>query len=107
MPGEYKEPLELYMKQKRNIDPKDVKLRSWQESLLNYIKSTDREVIWVQGGKCNEGKSWFQEFKESKFGWSRVICGMAMKLKKLSICPALRKRSLMTTNVFLFDVRKA
>ena len=107
IPKEYKEPLELYMKQKRNIDPDNVVLRSWQESLLNYIKPTDREIIWVQGERCNEGKSWFQEFIESKFGWSRVICGMDIKLKKSSICHALRKRSLMTTDIFLFDVGKA
>ena len=107
IPKEYKEPLELYMKQKRNIDPDNVELRSWQESLLNYIKPTDREIIWVQGERCNEGKTWFQEFIESKFGWSRVICGMDIKLKKSSICHALRKRSLMTTDIFLFDVGKA
>ena len=77
---EYKEPLELYMKQKRNIDSDNVVLRSWQESLLNYIKPSDREIVWVQGERCNEGKTWFQEFIESKFGWSRVICGMDIKL---------------------------
>ena len=65
---EYKEPLELYMKQKRNIDSDNFVLRSWQESLLNYIKPSDREIIWVQGERCNEGKTWFQEFIESKFG---------------------------------------
>ena len=72
------------MKQKRNIDAENVKLRSWQKSLLNYIKPTDREVILYQGENCNEGKLWFQEFIESKFGWIRVICGMDIKLKKSS-----------------------
>ena len=32
---------------------------------------------------------------------------MDIKLKKSSICHALRKRSLMTTDIFLFDVGKA
>ena len=104
---EYKDLLELFMKHKQNIDLENVLLRPWQASLLEYMKPSDREVIWVIGAKCNEGKSWFQEFIESKFGWSRVICGMDIKLKKSSICHALRKRSLMTTDMFLFDVGKA
>ena len=103
----YKEALDLYMKQKKNIDLQNVILRPWQESLLGYLKPTNREVIWVQGEKCNEGKTWFQEFIESKFGWSRVICGMDIKLKKSSICQALRKRSLITTDIFLFNDGKA
>ena len=104
---EYKEFLDLFMKQKQNIDVENVLLRPWQASLLKHIKPSVREVIWVIGEKCNEGKTWFQEFIESKFGWSRVICGMDIKLKKSSICHALRKRSLVTTDIFLFDVGKA
>ena len=104
---EYRELLELFMKHKQNIDLENVLLRPWQTSLLKYMKPSDREVIWVIGTKCNEGKSWFQEFIESKFGWSRVICGMDIKLKKSNICHALRKRSLLTTDIFLFDVGKA
>ena len=57
--SEYEKPLKLYMKQKQNIEPENVELRLWHESLLNYIKPTDREVHWVQGEKCNEVKSWF------------------------------------------------
>ena len=59
------------------------------------------------GKKGNEGKTWFQDYMESKFGWSKVIAGMDIKLKKSSICHALTKRSLMTTDIFLFDVGKA
>merc|ERR1711954_191323 len=55
----------------------------------------------------NEGKTWFQKFMESKYGWSKVICGINLKLKGGSICQLLRKRSLMTTDIFLFDVGKA
>ena len=44
---------------------------------------------------------------ESKFGWGKVICGMDIKMKKGSICHVLSKRSLMTTDTFLFDVGKA
>ena len=82
-------------------------LRPWQEGLLNYIKPSDREVIWVIGRKGNEGKTWFQEFLASTFGWSRVICGMDIRMKKSNICHILSKRSLMTTDIFLFDIGKA
>jgi hypothetical protein len=104
---EYKEAKELYIKHKKNIDLDNVVLRPWQEALLNHIKPTNREVIWVIGRKGNEGKSWFQEYMESKYGWGKVICGMDIKIKKGSICHVLSKRSLMTTDTFLFDVGKA
>ena len=103
----YKVLLDIYRKQKKNIDIENVTLRPWQESLLKYMKPSNREIIWVIGAKGNEGKSWFQEFLESKFGWHRAICGMDIKMKKGNICHALRKRSLMSTNVFLFDVGKS
>ena len=107
LPKEYKEAKDLYVKNKQNIDVENVILRPWQESLLKYIKPSNREVIWVIGRKGNEGKTWFQEFLASKFGWSRVICGMDIRMKKSSICHILSKRSLMTTDIFLFDVGKA
>ena len=104
---EYKELLDIFRKQKKNIDIENVILRPWQESLLEYMNPSDREIIWVIGVHGNEGKSWFQEFLESKFGWHRAVCGMDIKMKKGNICHALRKRSLMSTNVFLFDVGKS
>ena len=107
LPKEYKEAKDLYVKNKQNIDVENVILRPWQESLLKYIKPSNREVIWVIGRKGNKGKTWFQEFLASKFGWSRVICGMDIRMKKSSICHILGKRSLMTTDIFLFDVGKA
>ena len=63
-------------------------------------------MIWVIGKKGDEGKSWFQEFLESKFGWHRVICSMDINMRKGNICQVLRKRSLISTNMFLFDVAK-
>ena len=67
LPKEYKEAKDLYVKNKQNIDVENVILRPWQEGLLNYIKPSDREDIWVIGRKGNEGKTWFQEFLASKF----------------------------------------
>ena len=53
------EALDLYIKQKQKLDRENAKLRPWQQSLLEYIKPTDREVIWVRGINGNEGKTWF------------------------------------------------
>ena len=103
---EYKEMLDMYMKQRENIDIDNVILRLWQTSLLEYMKPSYREVIWVVGKNGDEGKSWFQEFLESKFGWHRVVCSMDINMRKGNICQVLRKRSLISTNMFLFDVAK-
>ena len=103
---EYKEMLDMYMKQRENIDIDNVILRLWQTSLLEYMKPSYREVIWVVGKNGDEGKSWFQEFLESKFGWHRVVCSMDINMRKGNICQVLRKRSLISTNMFLFNVAK-
>ena len=105
--SEYKKAKELYLKHEKNVDIENVILRSWQDSLLQYLKPSNREIIWVIGRKGNEGKTWFQEYMESKYGWGKVISGMDIKVKKSSICHALSKRSLMSTEIFLFDVGKA
>ena len=104
----YKEALDLFIKQKQYIDQENMILRPWQEDLMKHIeKATYREVIWVKGVNGCEGKSWFQEYVEYKFGWNRVVNGMDIKTKNSSICHALGKRPLTTTDIFLFNVGKA
>ena len=104
----YKEALDLFMKQMQHIDQNNVILRPWQEELMKYIENpSSREVIWVQGSEGCEGKSWFQEFVESKFGWNRVVSGMDIKVENANICHALRKRPLTTTDIFMFNDGKA
>ena len=106
--NEYKEALELYMKQNYRFDCQNVILRPWQEFLLTFIeKPTDREIIWVKGKNGNEGKSWFQTFIEAKYGWARAVVEQDIKIKKSSICQILRHRPLITTDIFLFNVGKA
>ena len=108
IPSVYKEALDLFVKQKQAIDQTNVILRPWQEELLTKIENpTDREVIWVRGAKGCEGKTWFQEYVESKYGWNRVVNEMDIKAKNTSICHALGKRLLTTTDIFLFNVGKA
>jgi hypothetical protein len=98
--------LDLYIKQKQRLD-QDITLKPWQEELMSYIKPTDREVIWVIGINGNEGKTWFQQFLKERYGWSKAVTGMDIKAKTSSLCHALRKRSLVTTDIFLFNVGKA
>ena len=61
----------------------------------------------MKGAEGCEGKSWFQGYAETKFGWNRVVSGMDIKAKNSSICHALGKRPLTTTDIFLFNVGKA
>ena len=108
IPPSHKDALDLFTKQKQSMDFKEVILRPWQEELIKLLEiPSDRQVIWVVGRIGGEGKTWFQEFVESKFAWNRVINGMDIKLKKSSICHVLRKRPLTTTDIFLFNVGKA
>ena len=105
--NEYKDALDLYWNKKQLMDIENVILKSWQESLLQYLKPSDREIIWIQGAKCNEGKSWFQEYIEAKFGWERVMCGLDIKMKKENIYHLIRRRPYMTTDIFTFNIGKA
>ena len=108
IPPLFKEALNLFVKQKQCIDQQNVTLRPWQEELMTKIENpTIREVIWVRGAKGCEGKTWFQDYVESKYGWNRVVSGMDIKAKNSSICHALGKRPLTTTDIFLFNVGKA
>ena len=108
IPPLYKEALDLFVKQKQSIDQQNVTLRPWQEELRTEIENPSyREVLWVKGINGCEGKSWFQNYIESKYGWNKVVSGMDIKAKNSSICHALGKRPLTTTDVFLFNVGKA
>ena len=58
---EHREALELFVKHGQDKDVKPVEWRPWQKGLLKYINNpTDRRIIWVVGGKGNEGKNFFQ-----------------------------------------------
>ena len=67
--NEHREALDLYWNKKQLLIIDNVILKSWQESLLQYLRPSEREIIWVQGAKCEEGKTWFQKYIEAKFGW--------------------------------------
>ena len=108
-PSDWKDALDLYMKQGNEIDCEHVVLKPWQTELLEWIKSpSDRHVIWVVGAACGEGKTFFQKYVRSKFSRRRVVAGgINIKSNSASICHALSKRPLSTTDIFLFNIGKS
>ena len=67
---------------------------------------SSREVIWVIGKDGDEGKTWFQSYVESFFGYARVV-RLDLKMKTSNVLHVLTKRTLSTTDIFLFDVPRA
>ena len=54
------------------------------------MKRSSREVIWVQGAKCEEGNNFFQEYIDSKFSLDKVWMGY--NYEKESIYHTIRNR---------------
>merc|ERR1712105_37831 len=104
--SEYKDALDLYWNKKQLMNIDNVILKPWQNALIEYMEKSKREVIWVQGAKCEEGKSWMQEYIEAQFGWERVMCGMDITMKKKSIYHTIRSVPYMTTDIFTFNIGK-
>ena len=107
LPKQYRDALEIFSKSRGSIDLIDVELRPWQQELMEKIKvPTEREVIWVKGIKGNEGKTWFQKYVRSLFGYSRVAM-LDLKSKTTNILHALRKFPLSTVDIFFFNNARA
>ena len=68
-PPEWQKSLDLYLKQGHQIDHERVVLKPWQMELMKHIDNpSDRKILWVQGEKCGEGKTWFQKYVQSLLG---------------------------------------
>ena len=104
---EYKEALDVYMKESVESFPTNVELKPWQNELMNYIEPHDREIIWVVGKDGNEGKNWFQKYFKSVFGTRKVVSGINIKINSASIFQALRKCPIVTVDIFLFNRGKS
>ena len=103
-----KHALDLYMKQGNILNYMDVDLKPWQRALMEEVNSpTDRHIIWVIGRRGNEGKTWFQKYIKSTFGARRVVSGINLMTKSGSICHALTKYPLATTDIFLFNIARS
>ena len=104
--NEDSEAFHLYWNKKQLMNIDNVILKPWQTALLHYMKPSYREVIWVQGAKCEEGKTFFQEYVESKFGWDKVMCGLDIQMRKENIYHTIRSRPFATTDIFTFNIGK-
>ena len=88
---EHKEALKFYRNQMTRTNIQDVELRPWQQHLFEIIKiPSEREVIWIIGKDGNEGKSWFQDYVESCFGFNRVV-RLDLRIKHKDSCNILKK----------------
>ena len=105
--GCQKEALDVYRKQKPRIDIQNVQLRIWQQQLMQMIATpSNRQVLWICGTKGNEGKSWFQGYLETFYGYARVV-RLDLRNKASNVLHALSKRPLQTTDIFLFNDTRA
>ena len=95
--------MDLYRKQRSCFDITTVQLRQWQQDTMKYFESpTERQVIWIIGKNGNEGKSWFQNYVQTFFGYHRV-CRLDLRIKHANVCNVLKKRTLGTIDIFLFN----
>ena len=95
--------LDLYRKLRSCFDITTVQLRQWQQDAMKYFESpTERQVIWIRGNNGNEGKSWFQNYVQTFFGYHRV-CRLDLRIKHANVCNVLKKRTLGTIDIFLFN----
>ena len=102
-----KHALELYRKQKPSINIRKAHLRVWQQQLLTLIKKPlKRQVFWICGYNGNEGKSWFQDYIETRYGYARVA-RLDLRNKTSNILFTLSKRPLQSTDIFLFNDTRA
>ena len=103
-----KDALNIYMKQAQEVNHNNVELKPWQKELLEYTNNpTQRQIIWVVGKSCGEGKSWFQKYVKSLYGARKVVSGINLRANTASICHVLSKQPLSTADIFLFNIGKA
>ena len=105
---DHKEALDLYRKQMPRIDIHLALLRPWQDQLMKMISNScsHREIFWICGYNGNEGKSWFQGYLETFYGYARVV-RLDLRNKTGNILHTLSKRPLQTTDIFLFNDTRA
>merc|ERR1711895_8937 len=51
--SEDREALDLYWNKRQLMNIDNVILKPWQSALIEYMEKSKREVIWVQGAKCD------------------------------------------------------
>ena len=100
-----KDALDIYIKQAPEVNQSNVELKPWQKDLLEYMNHpTQRQIIWIVGKSCGEGKSWFQKYVKSVYGTRKVVSGINLRANTASICHVLSKQPLSTADIFLFNI---
>ena len=83
----------------------EVILKPWQEKLVELIKPSEREIIWIVGSVGNEGKTWFQKYLKDIHG-VRVFDANIKKSSKC-ILHILSKEIVSLKDLFLFNVPRS
>ena len=100
---ERQDSLALYRKRRPRFDISEILLRPWQEQALElFALPTERSIIWICGEEGNEGKSWFQSYIEGRYGFNRVV-RVDLRIKHANICNVLKKRTLSSVDIFIFN----
>jgi len=81
-------------------------LRPWQQKLLEDIKPSDRNIIWVIGKNGAEGKSWFQRYLVQHHGSQRVF-DTTIEKRSDGVLHALSKRVVSLIDVFIFNIPRS
>ena len=104
MSGQHRQSLDIYRRQEPRCDISTVQLRPWQKDAFDLFWwiPDDRTVHWIYDEEGNSGKSWFQNYVQAYFGYHRVA-RIDLRIKHADILNVLRKRSLATTSIFLFN----
>ena len=80
----------------------EVILKPWQEKLVERMKSSKREIIWVIGPTGNEGKTWFQKYLEDING--SLVFQSNIKKRRYDTMQILSKQIVSLIDLFLFNV---
>ena len=83
----------------------EVILRPWQERLVEVMKPSEREIIWIVDPAGNEGKSWFQKYLKDIHGL-RVFDANIRRSSKC-ILHILSKEIVSLIDIFLFNVPRS
>ena len=93
------------MKTKLPTPQVEVILRLWQERLVEVMKPSEREIIWIVDPAGNEGKSWFQKYLKDIHGL-RVFDANIRRSSKC-ILHILSKEIVSLIDIFLFNVPRS
>ena len=99
--------LEIFRKNRGIINVASAELKIWQLKLCDFFQEpSKREIVWVIGRVGNEGKTWFQSYIESRYGYERVA-RMDINGHAQDILHVLGKRPLCSTDIFLFNIPRS